>query len=148
EYGLDILRDKTCRVILTPHVKEFSRLTGKGIDEILADPVNIAQSFAKHYGVTLLLKGAASIICDGENTALNIRGNSALSKGGSGDMLSGYICGLTARGLAPFEAAVCAAYTLGLSAEICAEEVTEYCATAEDIIKNLHFAVLRLTKED
>ncbi|MDE6104598.1 MAG: NAD(P)H-hydrate dehydratase [Clostridia bacterium] len=148
EYGSDILRDKSCKVILTPHVKEFLRLTGKGIDEILADPLSVAQSFAKQYGVTLLLKGAASIICDGENTALNIRGNSALSKGGSGDMLSGYICGLTARGLAPFDAAVCAAYTLGLSAEISAEEVTEYCATAEDIIKNLHFAVLRLTKED
>ncbi|MDE5722212.1 MAG: NAD(P)H-hydrate dehydratase [Clostridia bacterium] len=146
EYGLDILREKSCNVILTPHVKEFSRLTGTSVGEILTDPVNAAKCFSKQYGVTLLLKGATSIICDGEKTALNIRGNSALSKGGSGDMLSGYMCGLLSRGLSPFDAAVCAAYTLGLSAEISAEKLTEYCATAEDIIKNLHFAVLRLTK--
>ncbi len=76
---------------------------------------------------------------------LNIRGNTALSKGGSGDMLSGYMCGSAARGLAPFDAAVCAAYTLGVAAEMCSDEKTEYCVTAEDILKNLHLSVKHLT---
>ncbi|MDE6613110.1 MAG: NAD(P)H-hydrate dehydratase, partial [Clostridia bacterium] len=62
-YGLDILHEKSCSVILTPHVKEFSRLTGMAVGEILADPVNAAKSFSEKYGVTLLLKGEASIIC-------------------------------------------------------------------------------------
>lgn len=146
EYGADILREKTCKVIITPHVKEFSRLTGLSVSEILADPAGTAQVFAKKYKVTVLLKGAASIITDGERTAINIRGTTALAKGGSGDMLSGYMCGLAARRLCTFDAAVCAAYTLGLSAEISSEEKTDYCATSEDIIKNLHFAVMRLTK--
>ena len=97
--------------------------------------------------MTMLLKGAASIICDGESTAVNVRGTSALAKGGSGDMLSGYMCGLLARGLSTYDAAVCAAYVLGLSAEISSAEKTDYCVTAEDVIKNLHFAVRRLTNK-
>lgn len=147
EYGTDILLNKKCKVILTPHVKEFSRLTGAEVGTILSDPVGMAQSFAKKFGVTMLLKGAASIICDGERTAVNVRGTSALAKGGSGDMLSGYMCGLLARGLSTYDAAVCAAYVLGLSAEISSAEKTDYCVTAEDVIKNLHFAVRRLTNK-
>lgn len=145
-YGIDILfAERNCRVILTPHVKEFSRLTGRAVGEIVRDPVNSAKQFAKQYNVTVLLKGAASVITDGARVALNVNGNTALSKGGSGDMLSGYLCGTLARGVPPFEACVCAAYVLGHAAEIAAEDKTEYCATARDIIKNLHFSVKRLT---
>lgn len=145
KFGADALKSKTCKLILTPHVKEFSRLTGLSVGEILADPVKTAECFAKEFGAVLLLKGAASIITDGDKTVLNIRGNTALSKGGSGDMLSGYMCGSAARGLAPFDAAVCAAYTLGAAAEMCSDEKTEYCVTAEDILKNLHLSVKHLT---
>lgn len=144
-FGIDILKEKNCKVVLTPHVKEFSRLTNLSVEEILKSPIEICKEFSDKYGVTLLLKGAASIICEGDRVALNTRGTTALSKGGSGDMLSGFMCGCLARGLAPFEAASCAAYTLGVAAEIASEEKTDYCATADDIIKNLHFSVKRLT---
>ncbi len=147
-YGVDILKNKKCSVILTPHIKEFSRLTGKSVKEILNDPVTISQQFAENYGVTLLLKSASSIITDGRKTVINTRGSTALSKGGSGDMLSGYICGCAARGLGAFDAAVCGAYTMGLSAELSSKENTDYCATAKDILKNLHLAVRRLTKNN
>ena len=147
KYGVQILKNKSCSVIITPHVKEFSRLTGLTVESILSNPVSAARDFALSYGVTVLLKGAASVVTDGARTALNIRGNTALSKGGSGDMLSGYMCGTLARGVAPFEAAVCSAFTLGMAAEIAAEEKTEYCATSADIVKNLHLAVKRLTAE-
>lgn len=146
KYGVDILKRKSCAVILTPHVKEFSRLTGIAVSDILNDPVKYAAEFAKEYGVTLLLKGAASVITDGERIVFNVRGSTALAKGGSGDMLSGYMCGCAARGLEPFDAAVCAAYTLGLSAEISSAQKTDYCATARDILKNLHLGVKRLTE--
>lgn len=145
QFGIDILKEKNCKVILTPHLKEFSRLTKLSVNDILKDPIDVVRKFSENYGVTLLLKGAASIICEGDRVALNIRGTTALSKGGSGDILSGFICGCLARGLAPFEAASCAAYTLGVAAEIASNEKTDYCATADDIIKNLHFSVKRLT---
>lgn len=147
KFGVGILgTNKKCNVIITPHVKEFSRLTDKSVEEIQSAPFDCAKEFARRHNVTVLLKSAASVITDGTRTALNISGNSSLAKGGSGDMLSGYLCGTLARGLQPFDACVCSAYVLGKSAEISAREKTEYCATARDIIKNLHFSVKRLTE--
>ena len=148
-FGKEILKEKTCKVILTPHAKEFSRLTGLTVEQITASPIETAREFAREYKVILLLKGAATVICDGSEkelkTALNVRGSSALAKAGSGDMLSGYICGSAARGLSPFDAACCAAFTMGLSAEISSAEKTDYCVTAKDLIKNIHKAVKQLT---
>lgn len=146
EYGVNCFKEKNCDILITPHVKEFSRLTGKSVDDILSDPVGLARGFATEYGVKVLLKGAGSVITDGVRTVINTRGNSALAKGGSGDMLSGFICGTAARGLSLFDAAVCSAYSLGLAAETASREKTEYCATAKDVIKNLHFSVKRLTE--
>lgn len=146
KYGKEALLDKNCKVILTPHIKEFSRLTGYTAQEIVSDSVNLAKNFAKEYDVIINLKSAASIITDGERVAINIKGSSALAKGGSGDILSGFTCGTLARGVAPFEACLCSAYALGLSAEITSEDKGDYCATANDILKNLHIAVKRLTK--
>lgn len=145
KFGINILKDKNCKVIMTPHIKEFSRLTGESVKDILKDPIGLAQRFASEFDVVLLLKSSSSIICDRDNIVINTRGSTALSKGGSGDMLSGYICGSVARGLSPFDAAVCAAYTMGLSAEISSADMTDYCVTAKDILKNLHLAVKRLT---
>lgn len=145
KYGKDVLKDKNCRVLITPHVKEFSRLSGLSVEKICSDAVNAAKNFSDEYNVTVLLKGAASVIAEGGRVAINVRGNTALAKAGSGDMLTGLICGAIARGLSPFEAAVCSAYTLGLAAEIAAESRTEYCVTANDVIKNLYSSVKRLT---
>ena len=60
-------------------------------------------------------------------------------------MLTGLACGIAARGVEGTFAIAAASYVLGLTAEICAESRTEYCVTSNDIIKNLHFAVKRLT---
>lgn len=145
KFGINILKEKKCEVLITPHIKEFSRLTKKTVEEILSNPIEEAKRFAKEYGVTVLLKGAASVITGGEKTVINTTGTTALSKGGSGDILTGFACGTMARGLSAFDAAVCAAYTLGVAAEIASKEKTDYCATAKDVIKNLHFSVKRLT---
>ena len=145
QYGADVLFGSKCRIILTPHPKEFSRLLNKGIDEILEKPILKSEEFAKKYKVTLFLKGAFSIVTDGYETVIITRGSTALAKGGSGDMLSGYMAGSAARGLSAFDSAVCSAYTLGVSAEISSEQKTDYCATSQDILNNLHFAVKRLT---
>ncbi|MDE7082266.1 MAG: NAD(P)H-hydrate dehydratase [Clostridia bacterium] len=147
KYGVEVLKHKKCALVITPHIKEFSRLTKKSLEEITSDPVTVAKAFAKEYGVTLVLKSATTVITDGNKTVINARGSTALAKGGSGDILAGFFCGTLARGLAPFDAAVCATYTLGLSAEISLEERTDFCATAYDIIKNIHSAVKRLTRK-
>lgn len=147
-FGRDILRDKNPAVLITPHVKEFSRLTSRSVDKILADPIGAAREFARQYGVIVLLKGAATIITDGDRVALNLRGSTALSKGGSGDMLTGLICGTAARGVDLFYSAVCASYILGVAAEEVSAEKTAYCATAEDIISALPSAIRNVTGSD
>lgn len=148
KFGIDILKRAKCNVTVTPHIKEFSRLTGLSVNEILQDPVTHAKNFALKHGVTVVLKSAVTIITDGQKVALNTRGSTALSKGGSGDVLAGYICGCLARGINSFNSAVCATFVLGVSAEISSKEKTDYCATAKDVLKNLHFSIRNLTRQN
>ncbi len=138
----EVFSRKKCEVVLTPHVKEFSRLSGLSVAEILEDVETIVRQFANRYGVTLLLKNARTAISDGEKIFWNNRGNSGQAKGGSGDVLSGVVAGLWAQGISGLKAAACGAYLVGESAEIGAKIVGEYSLTASDLIGNLGRAFL------
>ncbi|MBQ9949679.1 MAG: NAD(P)H-hydrate dehydratase [Clostridia bacterium] len=106
------------RCILTPHVGEFSRLTGKSLDAILANFTDEARFFSQHYGVNLILKNSTSVIANPQGICCyNITGNSSLAKGGSGDTLSGLIASLCAQGMSAFDAACAGAYIQGKTAE-------------------------------
>lgn len=90
----------TENIIVTPHMKEMSRLTGIQIEEIKENPIRAAREFADQYGVVCVLKDAATVIAgrDGK-TFVNGSGTPAMAKGGSGDVLTGVIAGLIALGL-------------------------------------------------
>lgn len=142
EYGVDILREKSCRVILTPHPKEFSRLCGKPLDEVLKNGAASAKEFAAEYGVAVLLKGHTSVVTNGRFSIFNAEGTPALAKGGSGDVLSGIIASLAARGIGTMDSAACGAYLLGKAGNFAAEEAeNEYSVTASDVIAKLPRAV-------
>lgn len=121
-------------VILTPHPMEMSRLCGEPIEQILADPIEIARRYAEQWNCIVLLKGATTCISDGATVRLNTSGNAGLAKGGSGDVLAGLITGLMAQGLLPFDAATCGAYLLGVSAERALELLRERMLLARDVI--------------
>lgn len=89
--------ERTAPTILTPHVKEFSRLSRQPVSDILADPIGCARKFCSRYpNVVLVLKSSQTIVaCRNQMAWLN-RSNSALAKGGSGDVLSGMISGFAA----------------------------------------------------
>ncbi len=140
-YGRDALRRRNCPVVLTPHPKEFSRLTGRSLYEILSDPVSYARAFAEEYGVIVVLKSHRTVITDGVRVAVNRTGSPALAKGGSGDALAGFLTGTIARGLAPFEAAVAACYVFGCAGEIAAYDLGEYSPDATDVIARLPKAI-------
>ena len=130
------IKDLKNRCILTPHIKEFSRLTNLSIEDIKKDTISICQNYAKNKGCILLLKGTPeTIISDGKNVFKNTTGNVSLAKGGSGDVLSGIICGLLAWGLEPIKAAYCGAYILGRCAEL--NTVNEYSTLPEDIVAQI-----------
>ena len=120
------------RAVFTPHPKEFSRLTGICVNDILNNPVKLAEKYAAEHEVVLLLKGYKTIITDGSQTVLNDVGSPKMAKGGSGDVLSGVIGSLLARGIAPFTAAAAGAYICGKAA--CISDVNEYSFLPTDTI--------------
>lgn len=146
EYGADILREKTCRVVLTPHLKEFARLAGISVEEVRAGGVRLAERFAAEYGVTLLLKSNACVVTNGKNTALVAEGTPALARGGSGDVLSGIVCALAARGVTAMRACVCGAHLLGRAGALAEAESNEYSVLATDVISKIPAAVSELVQ--
>ncbi|MGN1104014.1 MAG: NAD(P)H-hydrate dehydratase, partial [Candidatus Coproplasma sp.] len=145
KYGLQPLKETEAQVLLTPHVGEMARLCGITKQEVIADPIGVSKRFASEYGLTVHLKSAVSVTSDSEKSVITHLGSTALAKAGSGDMLSGLICGNAARGLSLFDSAVCSQYVLGGAAEICSERYSDYATTAKDIEENISFFVKRLT---
>ena len=128
-----LLSRATRPVILTPHPLEFSRLTGLSVAEIGADREGVAKEFAKRRGVTLLLKGKNTVVTNGETVYVNESGNTALAKGGSGDVLTGMLVSFLAQGCTPFDAAVLAAHLHGLAGERLSEIYSEYGVLASEL---------------
>ena len=133
--NVENLKEKKCDVLITPHLKEFVRLSGLSMAEIKSSPVALAREFAKKYEISLLLKGASTIITNGEKTCLNVTGTSAQARGGSGDVLSGLIGGLCAQGLSLLDGACLGSYLVGVAAELATEKLTEYVALPSDFIE-------------
>lgn len=142
-----LFTNKKCDVVLTPHGKEFSRLTEIEVEEILRSPVEYAQEFARRWGVCILLKNAVSVITDGTQTGLCAAGNAGQAKGGSGDVLSGLLAGLCASGASGMQSAQAAAFITGRAAELAVQSVGEYALTACDCIQTIGKAFLSLTED-
>ena len=141
-----VFSQKKGDVLLTPHVKEFSRLSKKSVEEILEGGFYAAKEFAAGHGVTVLLKNAVSVIDNGKISCVNERGTPGQAKGGTGDVLSGVIAGLCASGLSAFNGACAGAYWVGYAAELAREKIGEYSLTATDLISYLGGAFLRITE--
>ncbi|MBO5239791.1 MAG: NAD(P)H-hydrate dehydratase [Clostridia bacterium] len=127
-------------------MKEFSRLCGERVEEILANGLNAAKEFSVRHGLTVLLKNAVSVIENGEKSCVNERGTAGQAKGGTGDVLSGVIAGLCASGLSVFDSACAGAYLVGYAAELAGEKISEYSLTATDLISYLGASFLRITE--
>ena len=121
------------RCILTPHIKEMERISGVDIEIIKKDPDGVCKNYAKKVNAIVVLKGSpVSYISDGDKVYKNVTGNVRLAKGGSGDVLSGIICGLLAWGMNILDAAKAGCYILGRAAEI--SDINEYSSLPTDII--------------
>lgn len=141
EFGVDVLNEKSCKIILTPHIVEFSRLLKIDKNELLSSSMELSEKFAKKYGVCVILKSATSIVTDGERTFINKNGSSCLAKGGSGDLLSGILGGLAGRCDNELLASCTASYMLGLAGELCEKKLNAYSAVASDVVNELPFVI-------
>lgn len=139
---------KTKKIVLTPHLGEFSRLIRLSVDEIKRDRKTLVKEFALRYNLTLVLKGHGTLVCDGERMFENSTGNPGMATAGSGDVLSGIIAGFLAQGLEIYDAAKLGVYLHGLSGDYAAESKTQSCLIASDIIDNLPEALQTLQQMD
>ena len=128
----ETIRKAACRLILTPHAKEFSRLTGQEISEILASPIDSAEAYARETGATVLLKGPATVVTDGERTRIIDAGCAGMATAGSGDVLSGILAAAAAVTQDPLEAAAAAAWINGKAGEKAQERMGSVAMTAGD----------------
>ncbi len=139
-----LLKQTACRVVLTPHLKEFERLSCVPIAEILQDPIRHARAFAREYGVILLLKGACTVITDGERTILVDRGCAGMATAGSGDALSGILAGLFGYNEATLDTVVCGAYIAGLAGELAEADCNPISMLASDTVAHISAAVSKM----
>ena len=127
-----MLDNAVCQVVITPHPKEMARLTGLDVSEVLSNPLDTARDFAKAHNIVVLLKGTSTIVTDGDKAMIVTSGTPALAKGGSGDVLSGTILGLMARGVDVFDSAVVSSYICGKASVVASDLFGEYGTLASD----------------
>lgn len=128
--------------IITPHPRELSRLMGVDISEIQQNRAKWAWEASREFDCIVLLKGhETAIAVPNGKIFLNHTGNSALSKAGTGDILTGMIAGFCAQGLPLEHAACCSVFLHGLASEIASKTLTEYSVLASDLLKYIPLAI-------
>lgn len=122
-------------MVFTPHPGEMARLTGKTTAQIQNDRIEVARQAAMWHKVTIVLKGAHTVIASPEGKIfINPTGNEGMASGGMGDVLTGIIGSYLAQGMKPFEAAIAGTYIHGLLADRCIEKIGKSGLIASDLI--------------
>lgn len=126
-------------VILTPHPGEMARLAGLTTAEVQRDRIGLALSYAKAHGITLVLKGAHTVIATPDGQAyVNTTGHPGMGTGGAGDVLTGMISSLLAQGLNATQAAAFGVFLHGQAGERAARQRNNPAAIiAGDIVEAL-----------
>jgi NAD(P)H-hydrate epimerase len=117
-------------VIITPHKREFEAFSGFAVQscDLLA--------VSKKRNVTILLKGETDVIVSEDRKRINNTGTSAMTVGGTGDVLSGMVAGLLSKGMRPFDAACVGAFICGTAGEMAFDEYS-YGLSPTDVIEKI-----------
>lgn len=136
------------RFVITPHMKEMSRLTDTPVEELKADRIQILKDFISRYRITCVLKDSRTLIASEEKgIRMNLTGNSAMAKAGSGDVLAGVISGWMVQGKEAEDAAELGTYIHGLSGDLAKFEKGVYSVMARDLIEYISKALMKLEEE-
>ncbi len=145
---LDVLRRRKSRlVVITPHPGEMARLLGTTSDDVQRQRLEVAQKFAREFGVFVILKGHRTLIADPDGQVwVNPTGNPGMATGGTGDVLTGMVAGALAQFPAarPAEALCLAVFLHGLAGDAAAGVQGEQALIASDLIEALPRAWLWL----
>lgn len=137
ELDKDLIRNTKSRLVLTPHIKEFSRLSGMSVDEIKQDPEGAVCRLADELGATVLLKGSTTYVAgtmnDGSrNVMCTDRGCPGMATAGSGDVLSGILSAICVNANDLVTAAAAGAYINGAAGELAESRHSDVTMTASD----------------
>ncbi|MBS1820420.1 MAG: NAD(P)H-hydrate dehydratase [Acidobacteria bacterium] len=147
----DLLNGADRTLVLTPHPGEMARLTGLTVKQVEADRIGLARRFATEHRLTLVLKGWRTLVAHPDGRiAVNTSGNPSMSKGGSGDILTGIVAAMLAQYPGDVAAAVEAAvYLHGLAGDFAARAMEEHTVLATDTVAHLSGAFrYRVRDED
>ncbi|PKL50114.1 MAG: bifunctional ADP-dependent NAD(P)H-hydrate dehydratase/NAD(P)H-hydrate epimerase [Candidatus Riflebacteria bacterium HGW-Riflebacteria-2] len=140
-----LLKNAAGPLIITPHIGEMARLTGKAVDEIKDDQIGIARDFATKHKLTVVLKSAVTVIAEpGGKVYICSRPNSGMARGGSGDLLAGLICGLAASGIPSLHAALAGVFLFAEAGEIARNELGADAMTVSETASYLPAAFKKL----
>ena len=132
-------------IIMTPHIGELSRLTNRTAQEIMNDRIGIAKQTAQSLHVTVILKGACSVIADPTGrVSINPTGNPGMATAGSGDVLTGILSALISQRLPVWDAARLGVYLHGLAGDLGAKAMGQHSLIAGDLIDHLPDAFLQV----
>jgi NAD(P)H-hydrate epimerase len=143
----DILKQNPSPLVLTPHLGEFARLTGTDTRELGDCPAEHARRFARDFALTLILKGAPTVIaCADGSVFVNPTGNAGMATAGSGDVLTGVLAGLMAQGLSAPDAACVGVFVHGRAGDIARQRMGEWGMKAGDIDRCVPEAILAVSE--
>ena len=145
--NLNWLKDSKAKIVLTPHIKEFSRLIKIDIEEILKNKEFYVQKFTNEYNVILLLKGERTIIADKNNFYKVNKGCAGMATAGSGDVLSGILVGMLGYNDYNLLTVAAGAYLNGLAGELAQSKNTDIAMIASDTIKFIPDAIKIIREE-
>ena len=140
----EILNKTKCKVILTPHLKEFERISGYNFEDIRKKPQELAIEFAKKYNVILLLKGHRTIVTNGKEGYIVEKGCPGMATAGSGDVLSGILTGILGYNKPSILSVAAGAYLVGLAGEIAQNKLNDISMKASDTIANIPEAINKI----
>ncbi|MBR0141501.1 MAG: NAD(P)H-hydrate dehydratase [Ruminococcus sp.] len=134
---IDILVNKNTEVIITPHPGEMARLLKCDASMINENRITVAEKYAEKFNITVVLKGAGTLVANSRETAANHTGNAGMSRGGSGDVLAGIIGAIAAQGYSCFDASCAGVYIHGLAGDEAEKKLGQEAMLPRDIINNL-----------
>lgn len=130
--------------VLTPHPGEMGRLLGKSAKEVQRDRPGSVQALAQAVSCVAVLKGARTLVSDGDRIYVNLTGNPGMASGGMGDVLTGMIAGFISQGASPLEGALLGVYLHGLAGDLALPRTGEKTLLATDLLEQVGSAIMRL----
>lgn len=135
---MEWIEETNALIVLTPHMKEMPRMLQCSVRELIEQRMEKLHAFVERYKVVCVLKDARTLVAkEHRNTYLNLSGNAAMAKAGSGDVLAGVIVGILAQQCEPYTSACLGVFLHGLAGDMARDKKGAYSVLASDLVAEI-----------